>query len=101
MINAKETQIILEKFFNECRAFWLRDIKNEGIDEREAFRRAFEWDMVEIYNFNKGCLHDMYSPSGDELDYDTIIEFFKARCHDLYGNKWEDVYDTYGVIERK
>lgn len=96
MINAKETQIILERWYADNVRFWLKQ-KKDAVDEREANRRALEWDLIEIYQFNHHCLHNPYTPSGDELDKQTVLDFMKYRCMDLYGKDWESHYKEYNL----
>ena len=60
------------------------------LDEKEAIRRALEYDLIEIYKVNKSCIHDLFRARGEELDKQTTLEFFKSRFMDLYGRQWKD-----------
>ena len=57
MLNMNDSQIKLEKYHAGCVKFWERQ---NGIDEREAYRRALEYDLIEIYKVNNGCIHDPF-----------------------------------------
>lgn len=94
MLNANNSQIKLEKYHEDCVKFWARQ---NGIDEREAQKRALEYDLIEIYKVNNGCLHDPYSPTGEELDKKTTLDFLKYRCQDLYGKEWEEHWKEYNL----
>lgn len=96
MINAKETQKILEEWYSNNVRYWLRQTK-EPVDEREVNRRSLEWDLIEIYQFNGNCLHNPFTPNGEELDKQTVLDFFKYRCMDLYGKDWEPHYKKYNL----
>ena len=37
-----------ERFFNECKAYWIR----QGDSPAVATSKAFWWDMVECFNFD-------------------------------------------------
>lgn len=88
MLNANNSQIKLEKYHADCVKFWTRQ---NGIDEREAYKRALEYDLIEIFKVNNGCLHDPYSPKGEELDKQTTLDFLKYRCQDLYGKRGKNI----------
>lgn len=95
MIDAKYSQIILERYYAYCVNFWKR---HRGIDEREAYKRALECDLIEIFQVNGGCLHDPYAVNGEELDKKTTINFLKYRCQDLYGKEWEKYWKEYNIV---
>ena len=99
MLNANDTQLNLECWFSENKRFWETQ-KQEPIDEREAFRRAFEWDLIELFNA-QGCLHEYGKMNGDELDTRTVLDFFKYRCMDIYGRDWEEHYKGYGLKQNQ
>ena len=42
MLNANDSQIKLEKYHADCVKFWTRQ---NGIDEREAYKRALEYEI--------------------------------------------------------
>ena len=92
MLEEKTTQIILDEYFSGCVKYWQ---KQQGISESEAYKRALEYDMIEIYKVNGGCLHDPNSPRGEELDRQTVLDFFKYRCMDVYGKAWELQWNSY------
>lgn len=71
MINAQETQLILQQFFMECLNFWQRSLS----DKREAFQYAID----DVKNIKK----DPYSPQGQELDLEVKERFVKYRELDL------------------
>lgn len=96
MINANDSQIKLEKYYADCVKFWTRQ---NGIDEREAYKRALEYDLIEIFKVNNGCLQDPYSAKGEELDKQTTLNFFKYRCQDLYGRDWEERWKEYNIVQ--
>ena len=58
---------------------------------------ALEYDLIEIFKVNNGCLHDPYSLKGDELDKQTTLDFLKYRCQDLYGKEWEEHWKEYNL----
>lgn len=45
MLSAKESLLKLEKYHADCVKYWSRQ---SGIDEREAHKRALEYDLIEI-----------------------------------------------------
>ena len=94
MADKKTTESILEKYFNNCKNYWLRQ-ETEPCDDKEAFRRALEYDIVEIYHCDGGFLHDPFSPCGEELDQEAVMQFIRYRCMDLYGKDWESHYKEY------
>ena len=94
MLSAKESLLKLEKYHKDCVKFWTRQ---NGIDEREAQKRALEYDLIEIYKANNGCLYDPYLPTGEELDKNTTLNFLKYRCQDLYGREWESYWKEYNL----
>lgn len=71
MLNEKETQIILEKFFNECLRYW----RMQNKDEREAF----EYAIRDI----KRLKYNPYVPCGEEIDIVTKAKFIRYREMDL------------------
>ena len=99
MLNANDTQLNLEKWFQENCNFWMKNKQGDSCfgNERESFRRALEWDLIEIYNFNGGCLHEYGVPNGDVLDTETCINFFKTKCMDMYGKDWEAKWKEYNI----
>lgn len=96
MLNANDSQLKLEKYHENCVKFWERQ---NGIGKREAYRRALEYDLIEIYKINNGCIHDPFSPKGEELDTETTLNFFKYRCMDLYGRDWKEHWKEYNLKE--
>lgn len=96
MLSAKESLLKLEKYHADCVKYWSRQ---SGIDEREAHKRALEYDLTEIYKVNNCCIHDPFSPKGEELDKETTLNFFKYRCMDLYGRDWEEHWEEYNLKE--
>lgn len=94
MLNENDSRIKLERYYSDCIKFWKKQI---GIDEKEANRRALEYDLIEIFKVNKGCLHDPFSPKGKELDKNTTMNFLKCRCQDLYGKDWESHWKEYDL----
>ena len=71
MLNEKETELIIERFFKECLAFWNRTIT----DTREVFKRAIR-DIETL-------THDPYEPCGKLIDISTRDKFVKYRKQDL------------------
>lgn len=71
MLNAHDTQLVMEHFFRDCLNFWRRSIN----DEREAFEKAL--------NDTRGITTNPFSPCGDKLDVGTKINFIKYREMDL------------------
>lgn len=94
MLNAKDTQLNLEKWHKENINFWIKN-KQDPVDEREAFRRSLEWDLIGMYRHNGNFLREYGKMNGDELDKQTVLDFFKYRCMDLYGRDWEEHYKEY------
>lgn len=94
MLNAKQSQIKLEKYHSDCVNYWK---KQKNIDEKEAYKRALEYDLIEIYKMNQGCIHDPYSMAGEELDKEATLDFFKYKCMDLYEKEWESHWDEYNL----
>lgn len=94
-----KSQLELEQWFSDNYKFWMRNRQGNSCfgNEREAFRRAFEWDMIEPYKHNHGKLHEYHVPNGRELDKDTVLNFFKTKCMDMYGKDWEEHYKSYGL----
>lgn len=71
MLTAKETELAMERFFNDCVRFW----SGVGFDERNAFEAALE-DTKKITT-------NPFSPRGDKLDPETKLNFIKYREMDL------------------
>lgn len=71
MLTVKETELAMERFFNDSLNFW----KRIGFDERQAFEAALE-DTKKITT-------NPFSPRGDKLDEETKINFIKYREMDL------------------
>lgn len=71
MLNERATELIIERFFKECLAFWNRTIT----DTREAFKKAIR-DIEELT-----C--DPYEPCGKLIDISTRDRFVKYRKQDL------------------
>lgn len=94
MVNAKNSQVILEKFFKDCVKYWMKQKENDKI---EAYKNTLEHDFITLYKMNNGCLHDPYVPTGDELDKTTTLKFIQCRCQDLYGKNWEKYWKEYNL----
>lgn len=88
MLNANDSQVKLERYYSDCVRFQSK--QKDVNDEKEAIRRALEYDLIEIYKVNKSCIHDLFRARGEELDKQTTLEFFKSRFMDLYGRQWKD-----------
>jgi hypothetical protein len=73
MLNAHETQLILEQHFKDCKNYWLRS--GYCKDEREAFVNAID-DI-------KALKRNPFVPCGDLLDVETKEKFIKYRIQDL------------------
>lgn len=102
MLNANDTQLILEKWYADNVNFWLKDKQSPALDEREAHIRALEWDLIPLYKLNgRNRLHDYNSPKGDELNTQTVLDFFKYRCMDIYGKDWEEHYNGYEIKQNQ
>ena len=71
MLTVKETELAMERFFNDSLNFW----KRIGFDERQAFEAALE-DTKKITT-------NPFSPRGEKLDQETKINFIKYREMDL------------------
>ena len=71
MLSAKETGLVLEKFFNDCLNFWKRTMPNE----REAFVNALD-DVKKIK-------HNPFTPCGELLDVEAKEHFVRYREMDL------------------
>ena len=71
MLNQHDTQLAMERFFNDCQNFWRRTID----DEREVFEKAL--------NDTRRITTDPFSPCGDKLDIETKENFIKYREQDL------------------
>ena len=71
MVDAKETERILDKFFRECWKYW----KLKGNTDRTSFENALE-DVRRLK-------HDPYVPTGDLLDEEAKNKFIHYREMDL------------------
>jgi hypothetical protein len=71
MLSKHETELIMEKFFNDCLSFW----KREGHDSRDAFAKAL--------NDVRSLERDPFSPCGDKLDEEAKLNFIRYREMDL------------------
>ncbi len=71
MLNAHETQLVMEHFFNDCLNFWRRNTN----DKRAAFEKAL--------NDVRGITTDPFSPCGKKLNVATKENFIKYREMDL------------------
>lgn len=71
MLNAKETEEVLDKFFKECWRFW----KLRGETERQSFMNA----LKDIQTLKR----NPYDPNGDWLDESTKQKFIQYRKMDL------------------
>ena len=73
MVNAHDTQKILECFFNDCYKYWLRN----GYEERESFELAL--------NDIRAVKRNPFVPCGDELDLEVKEKFIHYKEMDLGG----------------
>jgi len=71
MIDAKETEKILDKFFRECWRFW----RLRGNTSRQSFENA----LKDIRNIK----HNPYVPTGDLLNEEAKQKFIHYREIDL------------------
>ena len=71
MLTAKETEKVMEKFFNSSLSFW-RQIE---VDERQAFENA-------LYD-TKNIKTDPFVPCGKKLDEEAKQKFIHYREMDL------------------
>lgn len=71
MLNAKETQKILVKFFQECFHYWRGNAYSA--------HGAFELAIKDI----EGIKHDPYSPLGEELHPEAKEDFINKRKEEL------------------
>lgn len=76
MLDKRETEIVLERFFNDCLKFWTR----QGCDEREAFEKSLA-DIKTIKN-------DPFYPRGRVINEEAKLDFIRYREMDL-GKKGE------------
>lgn len=67
MLSSKETLIVLEKYFDECIAFW----KRRGFDDKKAFKLSIS-DIEVIRN-------DPFSPRGRILHPGAKYEFVHSK----------------------
>lgn len=74
MISARETQEILERFFDDCLRFWMHQGSDHG-HKQKAFKLALE-DVKSIHR-------NPFVPCGDELDAETKANFIMYREMDL------------------
>lgn len=71
MLDAKETELVLDKFFKECWRYW----KLKGHTERQSFIHA----LNDIQTLKR----NPYDPNGDFLDIATKQKFIEYRRMDL------------------
>ena len=71
VLSKRETELVMEHFFNDCLKFW----RGRSNDERHAFEMALE-DVRSITT-------DPFSPCGDKLDEETAKKFVYYREMDL------------------
>lgn len=71
MLNAHDTQLVMEHFFRDCQNFWKRTVN----DELEVFERAL--------NDTRRITTDPFSPRGKKLDVETKEKFIRYREMDL------------------
>lgn len=71
MLTAKETEIIMDKFFGECFRYW----KMQNYEER----KAFEYALDDIKNMKR----DPYVPTGKLLDIEAKNQYIHYREMDL------------------
>ena len=71
MLNARQTQIILEDFFNDCYKFW----RSRGHSERKAYALTIE-DTIRLKR-------NPFVPIGGKLDPETKEKFIEYRYQDL------------------
>lgn len=71
MLTAKETELVMERFFNDCLHFW----KGRGVDDREAFENS----VADV----KTLKTDPFVPCGKKLDEEAKQKFIKYREMDL------------------
>lgn len=71
MINKEDTTFILNKFFEDCFAFWV----NEGRNDREAFKLA----LSETSELKR----NPFDPMGDFLDLDAKEEYLTKMQREL------------------
>ena len=71
MLNAQETQLVMENFFKDC----LNYHKRSTNDEREVFEKAL--------NDTRRITTDPFSPCGGKLDVKTKEAFIRYREMDL------------------
>lgn len=71
MLTAKETEKVMEKFFNDSLGFWNR----QGVDAREAFENAL--------GDTKTLKSDPFVPCGKKLDEEAKQMFIHYREMDL------------------
>ena len=71
MIGKEETTYLLNRFFEDCFAFWV----NEGKNDRKAFKMALkETEQV---------THNPFTPSGDSLDPDAKQKYIDKMKKEL------------------
>lgn len=71
MLSKRETELILERFFNDSLKFWKRMVP----DEREAYANAI--DDIKVVK------RDPFSPSGDLLNEETKEKFIRYKIQNL------------------
>ena len=71
MLTEKETEIVLEKFFNECLRYWTM----QGFNAREAFENALD----DVRNVKS----NPYVPTKSPIDLGVKAKFIHYREMDL------------------
>lgn len=71
MLTVKETELVIDKFFNECLRYWKMQLNDE--------RKAYEYAIDDIERMK----HDPYVPKGDLIDVPTKEAYVKYRKMDL------------------
>lgn len=95
MLNANDFQVKLERYYSDCVRFQSK--QKDVNDEKEAIRRALEWDLVETYKANGGYLCDPFFSDKEKLDKQITLDFLKQNCILLYGSKWEKHWSKYAL----
>ena len=71
MINKEDTTYLVNRFFEDCFAFWI----NEGKDDRDAFEIALK-EASQIK-------HNPFVPAGDLLDVDAQREYIEKMKKEI------------------
>lgn len=71
MLTEKETEVVLEKFFNECFRYW----KMQGCDDRVSFESALD-DVKRVKS-------NPYVPTREPIDLGVKAKFVHYREMDL------------------